>query len=543
MSEREITIEIKSPEVLITIITLLIFFFLDLQVMFNNPVVFGDEGYHGRVAQLIAKNVEYPVWEPVHYTKLEKNAFARQPFLHFVIGSFLFIFGGYEGLIRFLIPFMAFLTGLAVFILGKELYNKKVGFIASIISVTIPAFVTYSVLVYTDVLVTLFMVMFFLLFVLYSKKNNKIYLVASGIFGALAFLTKVSGFGSFIFVFFVFIYYLITKRQFKIFKDYFILFIILILISSTFFIRNFYYFGTPICGFPIFSEFLSTEGCRIDNFESKYNFEGRGPDVGTEQSLYKMGIMNYLNFAYGYIPIFGFLGNFVILGLFAGLFILLSNRGKNDIFILLILLIFLIVFIYVAFGRAEDTARFTLAWSPFIAIVSAKWFEEVYNFIKRYQRYLALVIFIFVIVLSYQNLKDKLDVMAKVKQFSPSFFEACDWVKENLPENVTLTLIWGHRAVYNCERNAVGHSADIFLSRDINYTKEVAEKLGITHIFIQKFGLSFDKAYSEQYKVDSLQFFEEHPETFKKVYENGPPLQQCIQQGGCDGNIIYEIVL
>lgn len=536
MSEKEITVEIKSPEALATILTLSIIFFLELQVMFNNPIVFGDEGFHARLAQLIAKNVEYPIWQPTHQTKLTKDAFARQPFLHLVIGSFLFIFGGHEGVIRFLIPFMTFLTGLAVFVLGKELYNKKVGFIASIISVTIPAFVTYSVLVYTDVLVTLCMVMFFLLFVLYSKKNKKIYLIASGIFGALAFLTKTSGFTGYIFIFFVFFYHLLTKREFKFLKDYSILFIISILFSSMFFIRNFYYYKTPICGFPILSKFLPTENCKIRDFEEQYKWEAEIRDVGTGQSLYKMGLMNYLNFAYGNVW-------FVVLGSCGGLFILLSNRRKNDILVLLILLVFLPVFIYVASGRAEDTARFTLVWSPFITLVAAKWFEEVYNFIKRYQRYLALVVFIFVLFFSYQNLSEKLDVMAKVKQFAPSFFEACDWVKNNLPENVTLSTIWNHRAEYNCERNSVGHRADLFLSRDINYTKEVAEKLGITHIFMQKFGLSFDKAIHEEYGVDEFQFFEDHPETFKKVYENGPPLQQCIQQGGCDGNIIYEIVL
>ncbi len=253
-----------------------------------------------------------------------------------------------------------------------------------------------------------------------------------------------------------------------------------------------------------------------------------------------MGLMNYFNFAYGYIPVIGVIGNFVVLGLCAGLFLLLSKREENDVLLLLILSIFLIVFIYVAWGRAEDTARFTLAWSPFIALVVAKWFGEVYNFIKRYQKYLALIVFVFVLFFSYQNLIEKLDIMAKVKQFSPAFFEACDWVKNNLPENVTLSTIWGHRAIYSCERNAVGRVPDIFLSKNTTYAKEVAKKLGVTHLFIQKFSIS-DQDIKEHYKLDSVQFFEDNPETFKKVYENGPPLEQCLQQGGCDGNIIYEI--
>ena len=130
--------------------------------------------------------------------------------------------------------------------------------------------------------------------------------------------------------------------------------------------------------------------------------------------------------------------------------------------------------------------------------------------------------------------------MAQVKQFSPLFFEACNWVKQNLPENITLTTIWGHRAAYSCQRNAVGHKVDIFLSRDVNYTKEIANKQGITHLFIQKFSI-YDVPLAEKYGIESIQFFESNPETFIKVFENGPELEQCLQQGGCDGNIIYEI--
>ncbi len=80
------------------------------------------------------------------------------------------------------------------------------------------------------------------------------------------------------------------------------------------------------------------------------------------------------------------------------------------------------------------------------------------------------------------------------------------------------------------------------MSRDINYTKEIAQKTGITHIFVQKFSM-YHKPLVERYSVESVRFFEEHPETFKKLFENGPPLEQCLQQGGCDGNIIYEIQL
>lgn len=537
MAEKEITIEIKNPEALVLVAILFIVFVHELYVMYAYPIVFGDEGFHARVAQLIAEDVEYHVWDPAHRTKLMHGGFSRPPLLNMLLASFLSLSSMNEVTIRFLIPFIAFLTGLAVFFLGKKLYNKTVGLIAAMIAVCLPSFVTYSVLVYTDVLVTLYMVMFILFFFLSLERKNKVYWIACGVFGALAFLTKTSGFASFIFIFLAIAYELIKEKR-VMFKKYLVIFLILTLVTAPFLLRNYYYYKTPLCGFPYIQRFLDTSGCMIRNFEEKYKFEARTEEIGTEQNIYKLGIMNYLSFAYG--------NRFIVLFFSCGLFLFLFEKKKENRLILLMLSIFLLVLYYSASGRAEDAARFTLAWSPLIALIAARFLEETYKFIRKYKRRLAVVVFIFIIFLSYQMFKEKLTIMKAVKRFAPSFFEACDWVKNNLPKNVTITTVWGHRAAYNCQRNVVGHIPDIFLTRNATYSVEVAKKLGVTHIFIQKFSLS-DRALAEAYKIDTIQFFEDNPKYFTKVFENGPEwgsleLQQCLQTPGCDpGTIIYEI--
>jgi len=536
MAEKEITIEVKKPEVIILLIFLGFVLFIQLKVSFENPIVFGDEAFYARFAELIAENKDYPKWWPVHYTNMDKTGNSGNNLWILTIAGFL-LFGLGETAIRFLPPFITFLIGLATFILAKRMYNEKVGFIASVITVTIPAMVTYSVLVYTDVLATLFVLMSFLTFFLAEKEDKKVFWIASGIFGALAFLTKKTGFTAYIFLG-LFLFYKIFKEKnlLKVFKRYSLLIAVLILLPATHFLRNFYYYKTPVCDIPYISNFFDTSGCSIHDFPNKYDFEESIVREGTAKSMYEIGLMSYLNFAYGEIW-------FVPFSLCCGFFVLFSFRKKtSDTLILLVLLVSLIVFYMYGHGRAEDINRYTLTWAPYIALLSGMWFASVYEFIKKYQKYLALIVIIFVLFMSYQNLIIKSEVMASVKQFSPAFFEACDWVKENLPENVTLTLIWGHRAVYNCKRNAIGHSADIYLSRDTNYTKEVARQTGITHIFVQKFSIG-QTPLGERYGIESVRFFEEHPETFKKVFENGPPLEQCLQQGGCDGNIIYEIQL
>ncbi len=92
-------------------------------------------------------------------------------------------------------------------------------------------------------------------------------------------------------------------------------------------------------------------------------------------------------------------------------------------------------------------------------------------------------------------------------------------------------------------KRSSGNLADISLSRDLNYTLSVAKQLGITHIFIQKFSIdSQNQHLQENYDLDFVQFLENNPEHFKNIYENGLSLQECLQQGGCDGNIVYEII-
>jgi hypothetical protein len=173
--------------------------------------------------------------------------------------------------------------------------------------------------------------------------------------------------------------------------------------------------------------------------------------------------------------------------------------------------------------------------------------------LSKYRKNLEVVIFAVFLVYCVWGLKflgiigygflDRISVLMQVRRFSPAFFEACEWVKKNLPENVRLMTIWSYRAVYNCQRSVIGNYPDIALSKDINYTLNVAKQLGITHLFIQKFSIDYKNQHlSERYDWDFVSFLESHPENFKKVYENGPSLQQCLQAGGCDGNIIYEII-
>lgn len=501
----------------------------ELQVTFTSPIAFGDEGFHTRMSQWMAEHKEYPVYNPIETTNLEQRGFTRPPLWELLESGIYSIFGFREFIVQFLTPFISVLTGLATYLLVKRIYNEKVGAIASIILVTFPAVVTYAVLFYVDTLLMLYFALFAFCLILGIKNEDKRYLILSGLFAALAFLTKIIGVFIFMILGMVVVYGFLKARHDlrKLLRLYSLPLMLALILVFSFLARNLVYYNTPLCTSP-----LDTSHCDSSTYEPKYNFSQVVEQAGTNIGFLKFGLVDYMLFAYGNIW-------FVGITLIAGLFLLWKNSHTN-ILVGIMVFVMLILFARLFDARTEDVARWTLGWSPIIATIAAIYLSEIYSFMTKYNKYLGTAIIIIVIFIGYSSMTQKLEVMTSVKKFSPSFFEACDWVKENLPQDVLITTVWGHHTTYNCQRTVAPNLADFQLSNDVDFILKVAKETGITHIFVQKFSLRNDPL-QEGYTVNFVRLLEDNTNEFKKVYENGPNLQQCIQQGGCDGNIIYEI--
>ncbi len=535
MAEK-IVLEFRNIAIISLLVLLGIFLVLELQVTFGTPISFGDEGLYVRVSQYIAQEKDLPPLNPVIGNDLTgRPTLMGRPILwNLLESSFFLVLGFNDAISRFLVPFITVMASLATFVIMKRMFNDNIAFIAAIVLVAMPSVVTHAVLLTVDSLTMFYFILTVLLFVYGTKTSNKKYLWLSGLFLAFAFMTKNSAIGLYVFFFVAFFYELVTNRNFKeIFTRYATVILISLIFQGAHLINSFYYFHTPSCTLPYMSLIFDTSRCGAPRPQEVYQFDAPSRESGSEQSIYKMGLINFFEFAYGNIWL-------VPLGLIAGIvtFILAKSREST---LLLIMVITLLPFLHYSSTRAEDSARYLLGWTPFVAIFAAIYFNKIYEFLKTYQKYIALVVFVIVIVLSYQNFDSKIKVMKQVKQFSPLFFEACNWVKDNIKEDAILSTVWVYRALYNCQRKVVGNPADIYLNPDPVNATSFANKVGITHLFIQKFSMSNQRG-SEQYLIDNVRMFENSPEYFKKVFENGPPLEQCIQQGGCDGNLIYEIV-
>lgn len=577
MAEDDITIEFKNIEFFIIVAVLAMMFFIGVPIraqdasMFsentrgfwygitggawqfisistvsvNSPISFGDEGIHTSSAKWMGENVEYPQWDPILDTKIDKMGYTRPPMWNLLEASFVYIFGYSEFIIKILTPLIAAMAGFALYYTAKHTYNERVGLVSAIILITIPSFVTYSVLFYVDIYLTFLMVMFFFMFTVAHKTKSRLYMLAAGTFAGFIFMTKLTGYSVYMLFGILLAYWSVKdKAPMRLLKQYSPMILMMGIIAGSFLIRNTLLYHTPFCTqFPLVSSFtdrlFDRSGCVISNYIPEYEYEGRTDQVGTEVDVFTMGFTNYLQFAYG--PIW-----FVVLAFLSGLIMALESPYKSETvtimntIIFTMLLLFAILFMSVT-NRAEDTSRYSLAWTPVISILAAYYFDGIYLFVKKYLKSVSVIIIIVVILLGiYLNAIPKVVGMYQVKMFSPSFFEACDWARENLPEDALITTVWVYRAAYNCDRRVVGSTADMAISNNLTHVLKSAEDLGITHIFIQKFSLSNDNL-SEKYPVPYVQLLESNPEYFEKIYENGLPFDQCLAAGGCDGNIIYEI--
>jgi len=585
---KEITVDIKNPEILILSLTLVLFFLMSFVLISKSPIAFGDEGFHTRIAQYMGEEKDYPVWTPIYGSPLKKGGFFGPPIFHLLEGSFGLL-GYSEIILKFLIPLIGIiLIGFSTFALGKKLFDTWTALIAAIITVSVPSLVTYSVLLYRDVLFTLYSSIFVLTAILAIKTNDKKYWLVSGVFCAFTFLTKTPGYTAPFFVGILFLYQLIKQKNFaKTFKQFLPIIIIFFLITGTFFLRNLAYYKTPACNFPM----LYSDNCVInEGYEDEIQYEGRTHETGTESSAFRIGLTSFFDFAYGNIW-------FIPLTFTCGLFLLFLRKTQVDILLVLAILSFLPV-MYIAFpGRAEDTSRYLLALVPLICLVSANFIREAYErliknknmiwagiavffiadllvlknyfpsvsvfsislslifaillfglvpyfaFTKKTKQALVISIALFVILFSFTNIYTKLNVMKQVKQFSPYFFEACEWIKANTAEDARLGgVVWAGATGYNCQREVGGGGADVTWSRNMSLVMSILHQQGSTHIFIQKFSITWaDEKLTEKYSISWIDWMESNPKRFVKVYENGPTIEQCKQVGGCDGAILYEL--
>lgn len=532
---------------------------LELQVTMNSPIAFGDEGFHVANARYMAENVEYPKYTPLFGSDLIHESFRRPALWNSMEGGFYMLFGFNDMIIKFLMPFISFLTGIVIFTFVRRLYSENAALLAAVLSVTIPAFVTYSVLFYTTVPYVFLLSIAFLSFLTAMKTGGWKYWVLAGVFSGLSVLANIAGAFMLILVVVMGVVHLLRNRSLAGIVDaartYGLVLLISMLIISPWVVRNLGLYGGADCSI---TERL--EGTCADRIEyetvTQTEFVARNAGGVTEGSVLSMGIPGYLQFAYGFssnnflVNLIGFA--FIPFSFLAGLVVLAKRREVTDIALMASSVIFFLIFLQLGGlieGRAEDTSRYFLSMAPIVGIVAAVYWSSMSKTGHKANSAIIVVVLVVVIALAMVSFYSKIVYMPAVKNFPASFLQACDWIQENTPEGSNMLSLHTYPTRYNCDRGSVWEipdKRDILLSNNVSIIKDRLDANGIDYVFVQKFAMT-SQPVEQAFPIQFVGILDNDNSTFTKVYENGPTFNSqefidCAQRGNCDiGTIVYRV--
>ncbi len=508
---------------------------INLSVTLTSPIVFGDEGLYASRAAWIWENKQVPKFYHVQSeSDVFKVYFIRPPYMMTLLAS---VYGiGGEFFLKAILPFVNIITAIVLFLFVKKLYNLEAGVLASLFLIVIPSFITYTIFLYVETVSVLLITasMYFLYIGL--TENRKRPLLISAVCAGVAALTDVGGFIlPILYILILFIYKNKPREYAK--TLIFILLIFLIVISPWYFFHN--YLQAKTFGIPVLDRFIGGGSVVItkqlaDINEGSKAFGGLGGG-GTNDNIIRMGVMNYIDFAYTSI---------VIAIAAIGFFYALQNRQKKELFIFSWLFLLTAVnFLLTTSSRAEDAARAMVVIVSPLAVLTGLSSEKIFTSIKKIKsigKYAAVGFVILLLLWSITTTNQKAQSLKPVKQFSTSFFQACDWIKENTESGSLLVTLWQHRAEYACRRDTVWISDpwidQAVLAKD-NRTYDIFKQHGADYIFIQKFSIRPGNE-GESYPLEFVNYLANSP-NYNLAYEteNG-----CASSGNPDCSIVYKVL-
>ncbi|PIN91693.1 hypothetical protein COU61_01985 [Candidatus Pacearchaeota archaeon CG10_big_fil_rev_8_21_14_0_10_35_13] len=392
--------------------------------------IWWDEGDYLSLAKIWAFDLPRPEWM-THFLGM-------RPLFLPLLWAGMFKIGFGEISLRFfteLIPSVG--AVLVIFLLGKEMYGRKVGWIASIMMSSYWVWNFYTFRLLTDIpAVFLGLLSFYYFFAWYDKRGKASGLYLSLLFGVLAFTVRFP----YALVLVTCAFYLLITRKLKILKDKTLWkgLVLLILLLSPYLIYlisiNFaplqFYFGDSAASLknPI----------QWNLFPETYGF------------------------LHSFWAITGIIGLLTFVSLFLGLDVLWKQKDKSlNPNLLLFLWLFVHFLFYVVIIRAAND-RWILMATTGLFLVSSRGIIIVYNLIKPYSKEVALgVVLIFVIGGFYQNIIHSTQLIdSKIGSYG-AVKDAGLWLKGNTPDDsrvITASIV---QNMYYSERLAYDYNHEL----------------------------------------------------------------------------------
>lgn len=341
--------------------------------------------------------------------------------------SFLFAIPQFLGITSELIPRiieLLFSLGaiILIYVVGSKMFNKRVGLISSVFLSFFGLHIFYTYRLLLDVPTMFFSLLSLFFFWKWWKENKNKHLYLCALFTGIGILLHF--FIAFLILAYL-IFVLIVDRKRLLKKQSLIALGIGTLTLLPYLIWMWITMKNPLKSFLVYSQ-------------------GGGYIEG-----YEYGILGYFkSFPSWFVPNSGFF-SYIFLGLLiAGIIfiivrfiiaadLIVKNKDKNYnpmLLLFLIFLIFLFLLTYKWIGHVED--RYFFAVFPAMFILFSYAFDKLYLFIKKYQKILAAILII-VLLVAYIVLQMKAGtnlIDVKKESYLP-VKEAGLWLKENTPED------------------------------------------------------------------------------------------------------------
>jgi 4-amino-4-deoxy-L-arabinose transferase-like glycosyltransferase len=358
----------------------------------------GDESiYSGQAASLLGNE---------EFVKNFAIFRAHPLLLQSLVSIFFTMFGIHDTTARIVPVIFGTLTVFLTYLISKELFNKKIGIISSLVLAILPFHVVFSRQVLVDVPLSFFVVLFLYFITMYRKTGTSLYCYLTGASCGLCFLSKEVG----IITIPIFMVYVFLTRGLKLKKIYSFLFGV---ISTT---------------FPYFFFILSRQDA-ANAFEQYAMFQLERYGHGLSFKYYSILFNEALGYALSILCIISVV-----------LIVIESKRSKSRFYIDQVLLLVIVLSAFFSFYQFLPATgdRFMVTLVPPAVILGCSVFVSDTLRRLRYYKFIYVII-IPVILLSTNVFLSKIfpieDLRISDGLGTPWKRDAALWIKDNTAPN------------------------------------------------------------------------------------------------------------
>ncbi|MBX4212387.1 glycosyltransferase family 39 protein [Candidatus Pacearchaeota archaeon] len=362
-----------------------------------------DESEYGATAKHLVLNLPYTL-----------NA--QRPFLFPGIFGVSLLIGMSEQIIKFLwVVLPSILVIPAIYLLGKEMFNKNVALIAAALATVSWTLIFWAARLQPDSMSLLFQVLAILFMWRYWKNEKRSSIVWSAVFTSLGFQFKVSG----LLVPVCFFIFLIMKERLEFLKkkDYWIFLLVFVALLIPQFIYSYYSFGSP---FALFTQSGYAQAVVKD--PSPFGW-------------YNLKFFYSLNQNLVFFALF-LIGLVISLQFLLYLDILAKDKKKffdPSIFGVMTLIIVSAFYIFYIKGT-ED--RWVFLWLPFIFFMIGQALMYIYEMVKPQGRKIGLgIVIVLLLIGGYYQLASARDLIEQKKTSYMPVEQAGLWIKDHSNKN------------------------------------------------------------------------------------------------------------